>query len=86
MLEKETGKQLYEERTNRIRHRASPVYADGNIYLTGRDGKVTVVKEGPKFEIVAQNELDEAIAASPVFSNGRVYLRTFDALWAIGNK
>lgn len=86
VLEKETGKQLYEERTNRIRHRASPVYASGNIYLTGRDGKVTVVKEGPEFEIVAQNELDEAIAASPVFSNGRVYLRTFDALWAIGSK
>ncbi len=85
-LERKTGKQLYEERTNRIRHRASPVYAAGNIYLTGRDGKVTVVKAGPQFEIVAQNDVGEAIAASPVISNGRIYLRTFDALWAIGNE
>jgi len=85
-LEKESGKQLYEERTNRIRHRASPVYADGNIYLTGRDGMVTVVEAGREFKIVAQNELGEAIAASPVISNGRIYLRTFDALWAIGGQ
>lgn len=84
VLEKESGKQIYEERTNRIRHRASPVYADGKIYLTGRDGMVTVVEAGPEFKIVAQNEVGEAIAASPVFSNGRIYLRTFDALWAIG--
>lgn len=83
-LEKESGKQIYEERTNRIRHRASPVYADGKIYLTGRDGIVTVVQAGPEFKIIAQNEIGEAIAASPVLSNGRIYLRTFDALWAIG--
>ncbi|WDI42472.1 outer membrane protein assembly factor BamB family protein [Bremerella sp. P1] len=85
-LEKESGKQLYEERTNRIRHRASPVYADGKIYLTGRDGMVTVVQAGPEFKILAQNEVGEAIAASPVISNGRIYLRTFDALWAIGSE
>ncbi|MHC2066822.1 outer membrane protein assembly factor BamB family protein [Bremerella sp. T1] len=85
-LEKETGKQLYEERTNRIRHRASPVYADGKIYLTGRDGMVTVVQAGPEFKILAQNEIGEAIAASPVLSNGKIYLRTFDSLWAIGDK
>ena len=85
-LNLETGEQLYEERTNRTRHRASPVYADGNIYLTGRDGKVTVVKAGPKFEIVAQNELGEDMAASPAVSNGRIYLRTFNRLWAIGAK
>lgn len=84
VLEKETGKELYEERTNRNRHRASPVYANGKIYLTDRDGLVTVVEEGPEFKILAQNDLGEPIAASPVFSNGRIYLRTFDALWAIG--
>lgn len=86
VLEKESGKQLYEERTNRIRHRASPVYADGKIYLTGRDGMVTVVQAGREFKILAQNEVGEAIAASPVISNGRIYLRTFDALWAIGSE
>ena len=41
------------------------------------------VKGGRKFEMVAQNELDEAITAPPVISNGTLYLRTFEALWAI---
>jgi hypothetical protein len=45
---------------------------------------VTVVKAGPKFEIVAQNDLGETQSASPAISNGTIYLRTFEALWAIG--
>lgn len=85
-LEKETGKQVYEERTNRIRHRASPVYAAGKIFLSGRDGKVTVVEPGPEFKILAQNDVEEPLASSPAISQGRIYLRTFDALWAIGEK
>jgi outer membrane protein assembly factor BamB len=85
-MEAKTGKELYYERTHRQRHRASPVYADGHIYLTARDGVVSVVKAGPKFELVASNEMGEAIAASPVISNGRTYFRTFDHLYAIGEK
>ena len=45
---------------------------------------VTVVKAGRKFEEVAKNEMQESISASPVFANGRLYVRTFDALYAIG--
>ncbi len=85
-LDRKTGQQVYEERTNRIRHRASPVYADGKIFLSGRDGKVTVVQPGKTFKILAQNDLEESLAASPAISGGRIYLRTFDALWAIGEK
>ena len=48
-LEAKTGKLLYEESTHKRRHRTSPVYADGKIYLTARDGTVSVVKAGPKF-------------------------------------
>ena len=84
-LDANTGKEHYkDEPTTRDRHRASPVYADGHIYTTARKGVVTVLKPGPKFEIVAQNDLGESISASPVISNGRIYIRTFDALYAIG--
>lgn len=83
VLRARTGEELYEERTNRTRHRASPVYADGHVYLAGRDGKVTVVKAGPKFELVSQNDLGEELSASLAISNGTIYVRTFDALWAI---
>ncbi|MBW3538969.1 MAG: PQQ-binding-like beta-propeller repeat protein [Planctomycetes bacterium] len=82
-LDAKTGEELYHERTHVLRHRASPVYADGHIYTTARDGVITVTKAGRDFEIVAQNELGEDMASSPVISNGTIYLRTFDALWAI---
>lgn len=85
-LDAETGEQLYRERTHRHRHRASPVYANGHIYLTSRDGIVNVVKTGRKFEIVASNSIEEAIAASPAISNGVLYLRSYQALYAIGKK
>ena len=48
-LDAETGKLIYEERTTRERHRSSPVYADGNLYLTARNGVVTVVRAGKDF-------------------------------------
>ncbi len=52
--------------------------------MTARDGTVTVVKAGRNFEIVAQNELGEPLSASPVISGGTIYLRSFNALYAIG--
>ena len=85
-LDAETGEQLYRERTHRHRHRASPVYANGHIYLTSRDGIVNVVKAGRAFEIVASNSLGEVIAASPAVSNGVLYLRSYQALYAIGRE
>jgi outer membrane protein assembly factor BamB len=78
-----TGQVIYRKPTTRGRHRASPVYADGNIYSTARSGIVTVVKASKEFEIVSQNDLGEPITASPTISGGRIYLRTFDALYAI---
>ena len=83
VLDRKTGEEVYMERTHNNRHRASPVLADGHIYLTARDGKISVVKSGRKFEMLAQNEIGEDMSASPVISNGTIYLRTFDALWAI---
>jgi outer membrane protein assembly factor BamB len=83
-LDAKTGEEKYSERLHGARYRASPVAADGKIYLTARDGVVTVVKAGPKFEKLAENKLPDETAASPVVSGGRIYLRGFDALWAIG--
>ncbi|MCA9270780.1 MAG: PQQ-like beta-propeller repeat protein, partial [Planctomycetales bacterium] len=84
-LDAESGEQVYEERTSAERHRASPVFAGGNIYVTARNtGTVTVVKAGRKFEVVSKNTLGEAIAASPAISGGRIYLRSVDALYCVG--
>jgi outer membrane protein assembly factor BamB len=84
-LDANTGEEHYKDQpTTRDRHRASPVYADGHIYTTARNGVISVIKAGPKFEIAQQNDMQESISASPAISNGRIYIRTFDALYAIG--
>jgi outer membrane protein assembly factor BamB len=80
----ESGEELYYERTHTAQHRASPVYADGHIYWWARDGHCTVLKAGPEFEIVARNDIKEPITASPVISNGTLYVRSYEALYAIG--
>lgn len=82
-IDAKTGEKLYSERVGQGRHRASPVCADGKIYVTSRTGGVAVVKAGRKFEKPTVNVLKDAFTASPVIANGRLYLRGFDALYAI---
>ena len=83
-VDAKTGKELYQERLHSARYRASPVYADGKIYCTARDGTFTVVKAGPKFERLAENKLPDQFASSPAISNGTIYLRGFETLYAVG--
>ncbi len=83
-IDVKSGETYYTERTHNARYRASPIYAAGHVYITARDGKVTVVKAGKTFEIVAQNDTGEEQSSTPVLADGTLYLRTFDALWAIG--
>jgi outer membrane protein assembly factor BamB len=79
-----SGEEHYtKKRVHAHRHRASPVYADGKIYVTARDGFITVLKAGKEFEVLASNDMEEDISASPVISNGTLYIRSFDALYAI---
>jgi len=79
----ETGAEVYFERTHTSQHRASPVLIGSHIYLCAKDGMTTVVKAGPKFEIVAKNNLEEPITASPAVADGTLYIRTYNALYAI---
>jgi outer membrane protein assembly factor BamB len=83
-IEAKTGETFYTDQpTQRHIHRASPMYADGKVYITARDGTITVVKAGKEFEILAQNAMGEKIAASPIVANGTLYLRTYETLFAI---
>lgn len=82
-VDAKTGKQVYRERTVDARHRASPVYVDGKIFITARNGNILVVAPGREFKVLAINDMEEEISASPVISNGVLYLRTFDALYAV---
>lgn len=74
---------LLHGRLHASRYRASPTYADGKVTIAARDGTFSVVKAGPKFELLATNELPDAFTASPAISNGTMYLRGFEHLYAV---
>jgi outer membrane protein assembly factor BamB len=84
-LDLRTGKVLYgPERLRPGTYSASPVLADGRIYVTSEEGLTSVYKAGPAFEVLAENALDEYTLSSPAISDGRIFLRTEKHLYAIG--
>ncbi len=64
---------------------ASPIYADGKVYVMDMGGNLHVIKLAKEFELVAESELGEKSVCSPVFADGKMYLRGFDHLYCIGN-
>ena len=86
-LDARTGATIWgPQRIKSAIYSASPVLADGKIYITNEDGLTTVMKAGDKFEVLAENDLADYTLASPAISDGRIYMRTTTHLWAIGNK
>lgn len=63
---------------------ASPVGADGKVYIATEHGKVVVLRAAADWEILAINEFDSDIYATPAIGDGKLYIRTRNALYAIG--
>ncbi len=87
-LEVATGRIVYgPERLKSDSYSASPVIADGRIYVTSENtGLTSVFRMGEKFEILAENPLNDYCLSSPAISDGRIFIRTTQHLWAIGKK
>jgi outer membrane protein assembly factor BamB len=86
-LDAKTGAEVYaNQRIKPGTYSSSPVLADGKIYVTNEDGLTTVVAAGPKFAVVAENPLNDYVLSSPAISEGRIYIRTAQHLYAIGKK
>ena len=86
-LDAKTGKTVYgPERLRPATYSGSPVLADGKIYVTNEDGVTMVVRAGPKFEILAENDFAEYTLSSPAISDGQIFIRTDAALYAIGKR
>jgi outer membrane protein assembly factor BamB len=64
---------------------ASPVAAEGKIYLASESGKIAVIKPGAEWEVMTVNDLNEDTFATPVLSKGRIFLRTNQSLYCFGN-
>ena len=87
VLDVKTGETVYAERVHQSQHRGSPVLADGKLYLTATDGTVSVLRPGRNFEVLAKNKVGGGrLAASPAISQGTIYLRTYETLFAIGEE
>ncbi len=82
-LDPATGRLLKEGRSPGAmgEYYASPVAADGKVFLANTEGKITVLKAGAEWEVLAVNDLDEEVNATPALSEGRLYVRTRGALY-----
>jgi len=86
-LDAKTGKEIYgQKRLRPGTYSGSFVLADGKLYITNEDGLTSVVKAGPEFEILAENDFADYSLSSPAISDGQIFIRTTGALWAIGQR
>lgn len=65
---------------------SSPVLVEDKIYVTSEDGVTTVMKAGPEFGVIAENDLESYTLPSVAVSQGQLFLRTEDFLYCIGEK
>jgi len=63
---------------------ASPVAADGKVFLVSQSGVITVLKAGGAAEVLTVHELDDECYATPAIAGGRIYIRTRGALYCFG--
>ena len=84
-----TGKPHYQQQRlpKAYSFKASPVGANGKLYLATEEGDVVVVRMGDKFEVLATNEMEnQSFIASPAIVDGTLYLRSRTHLFAIGDR
>jgi len=81
-FEAKTGNIAWTERLGE--HHASLVSANGLVYFLNDHGITHVVRPGPKYDLVARNELGERMFASPALSQGQLFIRTDKHLFCIG--
>jgi len=86
-LDAKTGKTVYgPQRLRNATYSGSAVLADGKIYITDEDGVTSVVQSGPKFALLAENDLGDYTLSSPAISEGQIFVRTASFLYAIGQR
>jgi outer membrane protein assembly factor BamB len=79
----DTGRVIYRERLGAPgQYSASPVIANGCVYLVSSGGVLTIVKTGDEFKILHQADLGAAVHGTPAIDRDTLYVRTVDALRA----
>ena len=65
---------------------SSPVAAGGKIFTVSEEGKVTVLRAGGDWEVLATNDMDDICHATPAIAGGKIYLRTRNMLYCFGKR
>jgi outer membrane protein assembly factor BamB len=78
-----TGKEIWSKHVT-SNYDASPLYADGNIWFFSVKGEVLVINAGRKYEVIAQNQMDSGIWATPAILRNSMIMRTQKYLYRIG--
>jgi outer membrane protein assembly factor BamB len=87
-LDPATGKVLKQGRLKGAidKYFASPIGAEGKVWLVSQDGTVSVVTARADWEILSVNSLGDEVFATPAIAGGRIYLRTRNTLYCFGNR
>jgi outer membrane protein assembly factor BamB len=83
-----SGSEVYRQR---VAHQgggfsASPIAADGRIFLPSEDGDIFVVRAGKEFDVLAVNPMGERVMATPALAGGRMFIRGERTVFAIGRQ
>ncbi|MFQ5788975.1 MAG: PQQ-binding-like beta-propeller repeat protein [Acidobacteriota bacterium] len=86
-LDAKTGQQYFRRRLEGLNNVfASPVGADGRVYVTSREGTTAVIKSGHQPEVLATNTLDDGFDASMAIADSEIYLRGGQYLYRISEE
>ncbi len=83
-LDAETGEEIWSTHLT-SNYDASPIYVNGNVWFFSVRGEVLVIKAGRKYEVVARNQMDSGIWATPAILRNSVIMRTQKFIYRIGS-
>ena len=83
VVDAKTGARVWQQRIDGI-FTASPVAGDGKVYFVSETGETIVMKSGRTPEVIARNDIGQRLMGSPAISEGQIFLRSDDQLFAIG--
>ena len=83
-----TGDEIYRQRLDPVGSgfSASPVFADGRLYLSSEDGEIFVIAAGREFKQLGVNSMGDLLMATPAISDGVMFVRSATTLFAIGKR
>ncbi len=85
LIDASTGKEIWSKHKASA-FNASPLYLDGNVWFFSVKGEILILKAGKDYEVVAENQMDSGIWATPAVVRNTMILRTMDYLYCIGKK